>query len=337
MPDGGAAWPRCDKDELETPTAPSAVVPPPAPAPPPAPSPAPAPTTPAFVISLPIRAADRATNAFGLNPFGIHIGDHGIDGHPGWDIEYRPGTSVLAAAAGTIQSVLPSEGGQSFGIQIAHTVGGRQAYRTIYGVGTLAPGVSAGATVSAGQPLGTVAAFTRTIGTITVTYGFTHFQLDDFSRNVGLTNTNAVSPETFLSGDVRQLFNAIWSEAFYIQEFVEPFPTNPRDVAFPMTRSWLRQSGDLAMRLEFTRADAFDNDFAYLMRDGAGAVVERGRVQLEALAKPHSLIDFLPAGGAPRRRGLYSILDGIMRLDYGMPGAGRSPGLDAAATYTTTP
>lgn len=289
----------------------------------------------AFTISLPIRPADRANNAFGLNPFGIHIGDHGIDGHPGWDIEYAVGASVLAAADGTVQSILPSEGGQAFGIQITHKVAGREAYRTIYGVRTVAPGVSAGGSVSAGQPLGTVASYTRTIGTITVTYGFTHFQLDDFSSSAGLTNLNAVSPETFLSGEARQTFDAIWQDAFYLQELVEPFATSPRDVTFPMTRAWLLRSGGLASRLEITRADAFANGFSYLMRDGTGVVAETGIVEIEALAKPAPTIDFIPAGSSQRRRGVYSIHGGTMQMDYGAPGAARPASLGAASTYTT--
>jgi hypothetical protein len=270
-----------------------------------------------------------------VNPFGIHIGDHGIDGHPGWDIEYAIGASVLAAADGTVQSVLSSEGGQAFGIQITHAVGGREAYRTIYGVRTVAPGVFAGATVTAGQTLGTVSSYTRTIGTIKVTYGFTHFQLDDFSSQAGLTNRNAVSPEVFLTGEARQIFDAMWSDAFYTQELVEPFTSNPRDVTFPMARAWLRASGGLAPRLEFTRADAFANGFSYVMWNETGSVAERGSVEVEVLAKPFSTIDFIPVGGSERRRGLYSIRDATMQLDYSAPGASRIANLAGASTYMT--
>jgi hypothetical protein len=288
-----------------------------------------------LTISLPIRAADHASNAFGLNPFGIHIGDHGIDGHPGWDIEYAIGASILAAADGIVQSILPSEGGQAFGIQVTHAVGGREAYRTIYGVRTVAPGVSVGAPVAAGQPLGTASSYTRTIGTMTVTYAFTHFQLDDFSRHAGLTNPNAVSPEAFLNSEARQTFEAIWRDAFYPQELVEPFVTNPRDVTFPMRRSWLLRSGGLASLLEFTRTDAFASGFSYVMRDGTGASVEAGTVEIEALAKPTPTIDFIPTGSSQRRRGLYSILDGTMRMDYSAPGGGRPASLAGASTYAT--
>jgi hypothetical protein len=57
------------------------------------------PTTPAtttFSVSLPIRPGEQANSAFGLVPFGVHIGDHGVDGHPGFDFEFTPGASIYA-------------------------------------------------------------------------------------------------------------------------------------------------------------------------------------------------------------------------------------------------
>lgn len=288
-----------------------------------------------FTLSLPIRPGDSAHNAFGLNPFGVHIGDHGIDGHPGWDFEYVVGASVLAAADGTVQSVMPSEGGTAFAIQISHMVGDKP-YRTDCGVATLAPGIVAGATVTAGQPLGVASSFTRTIGTVTVTYAFTHFQLDDFSKNDGLTNPFAVSPEPYLDSEARQALEAIWRNAIYNQELVEPFITNPRNVTFPMTRTWTRQQGGLAAQAEFTRANGYANDFSYVLRDSAGAVVETGTVETNPLAKPLSTIDFILAGSSQRRRGVYSIVDGTMQLDYGAPGAARPASLSEASTYSTS-
>ena len=85
------------------------------------------------------------------------------------------------------------------------------------------------------------------------------------------------------------------------------------------TRRSARARRDDTLRPEIQRADPFDNAFAYVMRDDRGTVVEHGTVQLEALAKPLSMIDFVPAGSTQRRRGVYSILDGTMQLDYGMP------------------
>ena len=101
-----------------------------------------------------------------------------------------------------------------------------------------------------------------------------------------------------------------------------------------MTRTWILQAGGLSSRLELTRAGPFANGFSYVMRDSAGVVAETGTVEIEALAKPDPTIDFIPSGSA-RRRGVYSILGGTLRLDYGGPSAARPTSLVAASTYTT--
>src|SRR5689334_997482 len=49
-----------------------------------------------YCVDLPIAAEDTAFNAYGLWPFGVHGGSHAVDGHPGWDIEYRAGASARA-------------------------------------------------------------------------------------------------------------------------------------------------------------------------------------------------------------------------------------------------
>ena len=58
-------------------------------------------------IGMPIDAADAATTSFGLEPFGHHGAVYAEEGHPGWDVEYRIGGIVRAAADGTVQSVFP--------------------------------------------------------------------------------------------------------------------------------------------------------------------------------------------------------------------------------------
>ena len=52
-------------------------------------------------IAMPIDGADIVSNAFGLLPFGYHGADHAGGGHSGWDIEYRIGAQVRAAAWAT--------------------------------------------------------------------------------------------------------------------------------------------------------------------------------------------------------------------------------------------
>jgi hypothetical protein len=242
---------------------------------------------------------------------------------------------VLAAADGVVQSVLAGSLGTEWTIQVSHSVGGREAYRTIYGVATVAPGVTPGEAVTSGQSLGIVSSFTRTIGTTTVTYAFTHFQVDDFSVQDGLTNRNAVSPERFLAADAQRMFDTMWPNAVYTQELTEPFATNPRDVTSPITRTWRLASGSLAAQLDLTRASATAVGHTYVIRGPDGATLETGTVDVDPLARPVSALDFLPAGSALPRRGVYSIVGDAMQLDYGAPGAARPTSLAAASRYAT--
>lgn len=101
-----------------------------------------------------------------------------------------------------------------------------------------------------------------------------------------------------------------------------------------LSRAWTQQSGSLATRLEFTRADAFTNGYSYVLRDASGTSIEAGSVELEALAKPLPTIDFVATGGR-RRRGVYSIRDETMQIAYGAAGAPRLTSLTAGSTYTT--
>lgn len=291
------------------------------------------PTPAGFTLELPIRLSDSANSAYGLLPFGVHIGDHGIDGHPGWDFEYRPGADVYAAADGIVQSVLPSGNGIGIGIQLEHRVGSR-TYRTIYGVGTLAPGISRGASVVAGQRLGPTDIFTRMIGRTTVTYSMTHFQVDDFTSQSGLTNRHAVPPERFLSAAARQAADVIWRSARYSQQLVEPFLANPRDEVFPMTRRWERTGGGLAWRVDITASSASSMSYRYAFHDSRGTVSETGAIDLDAIARPWSTIDFRPDGGAARR-GLYAVVNGELTLLYGAPGDARPSNLIGGSTYRT--
>ena len=297
--------------------------------------PAPTPTEAAtFAIAMPVALSDLGSAAYGLWPFGVHGSSHALDGHPGWDIEYRPGASVLAAATGTVQSVFADANGSGRStVQISHVVGGRQ-YRTVYtNIGSVATRVTAGAGVSAGQPIGTAGTLTLTIGTRTVTFSMTHFQVDDFSQSAGSSNVNAVSPETVLDGAGRSIFDTIWRTAAYNQELAEPFPANPRDAVFPLTRTWTRQAGDGPVRIDFRRLDPTTSAYEYSLVDELGAT-EAGTVSVTP-AGTLSAIDLRPARGATVRLGVYDIVGGSMRLDLGDGTGGRPMNLASASTYST--
>ena len=286
-----------------------------------------------FSINMPLELSDIASSAFGLIPFGVHVGDHAVDGHPGWDIEYQIGASVRAAADGIVQSIFAdAQVPDKTTVQISHTFN-NQNYRTVYtNIGALALGIAQGVQVTAGQPIGIAASQTQTIGTNTVTYAAIHFQLDDFSQNSGLTNVHAVSPITHLNASGRVVFAATWIRAAYNQELTEPFATNPRDIAYPLTRTWLLQGGGLAARIDFKRADVEAIDHEYTLFDGNGVAIETGTVSLDPLATPLSTLDLQPKGQATRL-GVYNIIGGTMLIDWGLPGAPRPSNLSRASVY----
>ena len=289
---------------------------------------------------MPVATADVASTAFGLNPFGIHFGGsnpggHAFDGHPGWDVELRLNAPIRAAADGTVQSVFSDAFTPTrFTVQLMHR-DASGTYRTVYtNVEGVPPGIAANAVVSRGQVLGTAGAQTLTQGGRTTSYAMTHFQVDDFSRNQGSTNPNAVNPETFLDAAGRDGFEAIWRTAAYNAEITEPFTGNDRDVPFPLTRTWTRESGGQASRIDVTRRDGASNVFTYALFDGAGAVVERGTLTFEGVASGLSTFDLRSEGGSTRQ-GVADIVGDTMRLDLAAPGAARPLNLAAASVYRT--
>lgn len=305
-------------------------------------APSPSPPPPArFTVVLPVAADDAANDVFGLNPFGIHFGGtgpggHGLDGHPGWDVEYRVGASIRAAADGTVQSVFAdSHTAGRFTVQIQHQAATGN-YRTVYtNVTAVANAVAAGASVVRGQPIGTAGAQSQVVGTRQQTWAMTHFQVDDFSRAEGSTNPNAVNPEELLDAAGRDLFEAVWRSSAWAVELTEPFSGNPRDVTFPVRRTWTRESGaQLSARLDFIRADAASGAHTYELSNEAGAVVERGRVAFTP-AQAASTID-LRSDAGDTRAGVIDIVGDTMRIAVGAPGAARPGSLNGASVYRTT-
>lgn len=286
---------------------------------------------------MPVSAGEIAANAYGIWPFGVHGSSHAADGHPGFDVEFRPGSQVLAAADGTVLNVVADS--QSAGrvtIRLDHAIGS-QHYATDYtNVSNLAANISAGATVRRGQPLGTAGTQTQFIGTTQVTWAMTHFQVNDFSRNEGLTNPNAVSPEVFLSASGRGVFEAMWRTAAYQTEVCEPFATNSRLQVFPLSRTWTQQSGSLAARIDVRCVSETSADYEYTFRAADGSAMESGTMRVDATVKPLPAVDVRPSSGAARL-GVYDIVSGTMQINLGAPGAARPSSVGGAAVFTTTP
>ena len=304
---------------------------------PPVPTP-PLPTTVPGVLalSMPIDPVDAANTAFGITPFGYHGADHALDGHPGWDIEYRPGASVRAAAAGTIRNVFddPLTPGR-FTIHIEHLIG-EHFYRTVYtNIATLASSaIAADEVVTAGRALGIAGTISATVGTQPLTYAMTHFQLDDFEfHREGFAEPKAVSPEIFLTPVAKSTFDTLWSHAVFTHELVEPFATNPRDLPFPASRTWMRAGGDGPAGIRFTRFDARVAEYNYQLLAESGTVIESGAVAINVTARPYPLIALTSATAV--RLGLYDIVSNEMRLALGPPGLPRPSDLSGAAVYRT--
>jgi Peptidase family M23 len=302
-------------------------------------APAPPPTVPSLptnvpgvlALSLPIDAADVANTGFGGLPFGYHGADHALDGHAGWDIEYRIGGVVRAAAAGTIASVVPQATGRSV-VTLEHVVGAHH-YRTIYtNLITVSSDIVPEETVVAGQPLG-VAGPVAAIAGVTSASALTHFQLDDLEFHREGPEPKAVSPEAFLTGPARQLFARLWAGAVYAHELVEPFATNPRDLQFPVTRTWTRAGGEGPAGIRFRRATAISADYTYELLAESGTTIERGSVVLNLSTRPYPSIDLVSPIG--RRLGIYDIVSAEMRLTLASQGDARPATLDPTHVYRT--
>lgn len=316
----------CNLDKLPTASTPIA-----APAPPvPAPS---LPTMVPGVLSLawPADAGDITNIAFGIKPFGYHGRDHASEGHAGWDIEYRAGGLVRAAAAGVVLSVTPDPiSATRLVVTIEHVVG-THFYRTVYtNLASVAEMVIAEAVVTQGQALGVAGATVSA----NAPSGMSHFQLDDLEFHREGPDPKAVSPEPFLSAAAQLIFARTWSTAVYFEELIEPFASNPRTLTFPASRTWMRAGGGGPAGIRFTQRSRLAADYDYALLAESGTAIETGTASLNVAARPYPTLDLMSATGG--RQGLYDIVSNEMRLTLGAPGAGRPATLDATHLYRTT-
>jgi len=283
---------------------------------------APASSTP-FVIELPIAAGDGATFAYGIWPYGVHGGGHAVDGHGGFDIEYRVGAPVLAAADGTVDRVTADAHDPSRRVVHLKHARDRGLYVTDYSNLVVVPDrLVPGAAVARGETLGTAGAF------VDGRSAMTHFQLGDPTH---LENGQIIaSPANYMSASARALLDELWRTSAYRAEICEPFMTNSRARGFPITRTWTRQSGSGPPTIEF--ACVSDSDVTYVMTSEDGQR-DSGTVSVGWSSRPMTL-DFRAPAGSPRLA-LYDIVSDTMRLALGGPGASRPASLDGAGVYVT--
>jgi len=277
-----------------------------------------------FAIDLPIASGDGATLAYGIWPYGVHGGGHAVDGHGGFDIEYRIGAPVLAAADGVVDSVTADAHDPARRVVHLKHARDRGSYLTDYSNLIAVPErVSPGAAVARGEVLGVAGAFADGRSAMT------HFQLGDPTH---LENGQIIaSPADYVSASARALLDELWRSAAYRAEICEPFLTNSRAHGFPFARTWTRQSGTGPATIEITCvSDA--GDVTYVMSSGDGQV-ESGTVVVGWSTRP-TTADFRPSSGSSRLA-IYDIVSDTMRLALGGPGAPRPPSLDGAAVYVT--
>jgi hypothetical protein len=325
-----AMLPACTDEK--SPLAPTTIA---APAPPLVAPPLPTSVPGVLAVAMPIDTGDPANVAFGLAPFGYHDAFHAEDGHTGWDIEYRIGGIVRAAAAGTVLSVSadPAVGGRSI-VQIEHLVG-THYYRTIYtNLADVRDTVVTDAAVVGGQPIGTAGTVSQVVGRIPLVYAMTHFQLDDLEFHREGPDPKSVSPEPFLNSQGRSVFDRVWAGAAFPQELVEPFATNPRTLAFPASRTWTRAGGDGPAGIRFSRRSRLDPTYEYALLAESGTAIETGTVSFNAAARPFPTIDLFSATAI--RLGTYDIVANEMRLSLANPGSNRPADVGAASVYRTT-
>ena len=318
--------------DRKSPLAPTAIA---APTPPLVPPPLPTTVPGVLAIAMPIDSADPSNIAFGLTPFGYHDAVHAAEGHAGWDIEYRIGGIVRAAAAGVVLSVAPdpATGGRSI-VQIEHLVG-EHYYRTVYtNLADVRDTIVVDAAVVSGQPLGTAGTVSQFVGRIPLVFAMSHFQLDDLEIHREGPDPKAVSPEPFLNAAGKSVFDRIWSGAAFAHELIEPFATNSRTLSFPASRTWLRAGGDGPAGIRFTRSRAQAAEYDYALLAESGTVIETGAVAIDTTARPYPLIAL--TSSTAMRLGLYDIVSNELRLSLSNPGSPRPSDLSGASIYRTT-
>jgi hypothetical protein len=240
-----------------------------------------------------------------------------------------------AAADGEVLHAVPDPSAPGrVTVRLMHRAGARVYHTDYTNVDALAPGVTARAAVKAGQPLGTAGVQTLTIGRTPVTFAMIHFQVNDSAQNDGITNPQAVSPLAYLTPAGRSVFDAVWATAAYHQELCEPFPTNPRDAAFPLTRTWTLESGSLPARIDFRSLDPAMNTREYELRGSSGSLLETGKVEVDSLPRAARL-ELRPSGGGAARLGVFDIRSDVMLLALGDPGTPRPADLTGASRYRT--
>ena len=307
--------------DSKSPLAPTAI---PAPTPPLAAPPLPTTVPGVLALAMPLEPGDSANNVIGIAPFGYHSADHAADGHTGWDIEYRTGGIVRAAAAGTVESVFPDAlAAGRFTVQIAHVVGAHH-YRTTY--------ESGGRHVDIAKVL-CAPDSDRSCGH--------RDHLSHRSIRPGVVIRMTLFAATTLR--LPRIRNRTCSEPFlmagrcstpgrarYLHEVVRAVGDQPARLRSRPRDVTRRKREDGGVR--FTRRTATGPDVEYEISQ-IRTVIEAGRAPIVA-TRPYPFIDLISPTAV--RVGIYDALSNEMRLSLTTPGSQRPLDLSAASVYRTT-
>jgi hypothetical protein len=285
-------------------------------------------------MSLPIAVGDSASLAYTIWPFGVHGGGHALDGHPGFDFEYRLGSSVYAPVDATVSNRIPDSNSPADreSVQLRYPGSPMDYFIDITNLMNVPPSVQPNARVTRGQILGTAGpiGFGPNVGA--ATSAMIHFGVSDPNTNEPNIAPHSVSPDKFMSAEARSQLAVIWQNAAYVSEWCEPFLDNDRAALFPKRRTWSLGSGSTPARIVAGCPTEFGAT-EYSFTDASGATTDTGAMAVGWSNRP-TTVDFTSSTGV-RRLGLFDIVSDTMRLALGAPGAGRPASFTGASVYST--
>lgn len=264
----------------------------------------------------------------------MHGSSHLLDGHPGFDFEFRPGAPVYAPTDAMVSGRMPDGNapGEREVLQLSYPGSPSDYLIDITNLMNVPASLQKGLRVSRGQVIGTAGPIGFGSNPSSFTPSMIHFGVSDPNTNEPNIAPHSVSPDKFMSAEARAQLAAIWQNAAYVSEWCEPFLDNDRQALFPKSRTWTLTSGSTPARVVAgCTSDGFATQYSFV--DGNGATLETGSMTVGWSARP-TTVDFTSSTGT-RRLGLYDIVSETMRLSLGAPGAGRPASLAGASTYST--
>jgi len=263
----------------------------------------------------------------------VHGGGHDLDGHPGFDFEYRLGSPVYAPVDATVSNRIPdfNSPADRESIQLRYPGVPTDYFIDITNLMNVPAAIQTGTRVARGQVLGTAGPIGFGSNAMS-TSAMIHFGVSDPNTNEPNIAPHSVSPDKFMTPEARAQLAAIWANAAYVSEWCEPFLDNNRAELFPKSRAWTLASGTTAAKI-VAGCPTVNGATEYSFVDASGVTMETGSMTVGWANRP-TTVDFTSSTGL-RRLGLYDIVSETMRLSLGPAGGGRPTSLGTASVYAT--